>query len=49
MFEYHETVSGVQFHPSGESIDDNKDILITICILGEWSDMIQMKNFKWVT
>jgi len=30
----------------GERIDDNKDILITICICGQWSNMVQMKDFK---
>jgi len=25
-------------------LDDNQNILITMCILGQWSDMIEMKN-----
>ena len=33
---------------SGEDINDNKYILITMCIFGQWSNMIQMKNFKWI-
>ena len=37
-----------QFYLSGEGINDNKYILITMCVFGQWSNMIQMKNFKWI-
>ena len=55
MIEYHGScfcssrrLGGEQFYPSGECIDDNKNILSTMCILGQWFNMIQMKNFKWI-
>ena len=41
-------LGGEQFNPSGEGINDNKYILVTMSIFGQWSDMIQMKNFKWI-
>jgi hypothetical protein len=41
-------ISGEQLNPSGEGINDNKYILITMCIFGQWSNVIQMKNFKWI-
>ena len=31
-------------------LDDNQNILITMCILGQWSDMIEMKNItSWTS
>ena len=41
-------LGGEQLNPSGESINDNKYILVIMSIFGQWSDMIQMKNFKWI-
>ena len=38
---------GEQLNPSGEGINDNKYILITMCIFGQRSNVIQMKNFEW--
>ena len=39
---------GEQFNPTREGINDNKYILVTMSIFGQWSNMIQMKNFKWI-
>ena len=39
---------GNNSNPSGEGIDDNEYILVTMGIFSQWSNMIQMKNFKWI-
>ena len=41
-------LGGEQLNPSGEGINDNKYILVTMGIFGQWSYVIQMKNFKWI-
>jgi len=44
----HDRLGGEQLNPFGEGINDNKYILVTMGIFGQWSNMIQMKNFKWI-
>jgi len=41
-------LSGEQLNPSGEGINDKKYTLITMCIFGQRSNAIQMKDFKWI-
>ena len=37
-----------QFNPTRKGINDNKYILVTMGIFGQWSNVIQMKDFKWI-
>jgi len=41
-------LGGKQLNPSGERINDDKFILISMCIFGQWPYVIQMKNLKWI-
>ena len=41
-------LSGEQLNASREDSNDFKNILITMCIFGQWSNVIQMKNLKWI-
>ena len=41
-------LGGQQLNPSGEGINDDKYILITMGIFGQMSNVIQMKDFKWI-
>ena len=41
-------LGGEQFNPSRKGINDDKNIVVTMSIFGQWSNVIQMKNFKWI-
>jgi hypothetical protein len=37
-----------QLYPSRKSIDDNKYVLVAMCVLRQRSNVIQVKHFEWI-